>query len=285
MLMDEACISCIVNQSKKVANAIGADEQLSKELYESVLELSCNFSKTQTPPQIASYVYAKMSKIANKYDLYDKVKEASTKKALSFVPLLQKKLQASEDVLLTATKIAVAGNVIDLAAEVEFDLEDELKVVFDTPFGVDDFAKLKDELSRAKKVLIIGDNVGEHIFDRMFIEILQKLNPQSEFFYMTRGKPIINDVTIKEAKEAKIDEICTLVDSGVDTPGFDYARATKGAKELFDSADVVISKGMGNYESLSPSHRQNICFLLKVKCTVVASSLGKNIGDIICKMV
>ena len=101
---------------------------------------------------------------------------------------------------------------------------------------------------------------------------------------MVRGNPIINDVTMKEAKEVKFDELCELVDSGVNTPGFAYKRANDYSQKLFDNVDLVISKGMGNYECTSPSHRTNICFLLKVKCAVVASSLDKNLGDIICKI-
>ncbi|MBD3797353.1 MAG: DUF89 family protein, partial [Campylobacterales bacterium] len=184
-----------------------------------------------------------------------------------------------------ATKIAVAGNVIDLAAEVEFDLHEELENIFHIDFAHNDFKTFAFELENAKSVLMIADNVGEHIFDKLFIETLRELHPEKSFFYMVRGNPIINDVTIKEAKEAGFDTLCNLVDSGVNTPGFTYERATKEARELFDSVDLIISKGMGNYECMSPSHRSNICFLLKVKCNVVANSLGKNIGDIICKLV
>jgi uncharacterized protein with ATP-grasp and redox domains len=143
----------------------------------------------------------------------------------------------------------------------------------------------RDKLSDAKSVVILGDNVGEHIFDYMFVQVLKELYPDINYSYFVRGKPIINDVTTKEALACGFDEICELVDSGVDTPGFVYTRATSHAKRLFDGADLVISKGMGNYECLSPSHRKNICFLLKVKCGVVANNLQQNIGDIICKMV
>lgn len=86
---------------------------------------------------------------------------------------------------------------------------------------------------------------------------------------MTRGLPIINDVTIKEAREAGFKDICTLIDSGVDTPGYVHSRATKEAKEIFDNADLIISKGMGNYECLSPAHRKNICFLLKLNVVLL----------------
>ena len=285
MLIDEACVACIINQSLKVADAINAEPSLKTKLTSTVENMSRDFSFDNNPPEIAADVYEKMALIANKTDLYDEVKELSTKKALSFVPLLKEKLSKSDNKLLTATKIAVAGNVIDLAAEVAFDLEEELAKIFDTDFSHNDFDSFRSSLKSAKSVVILGDNVGEHIFDYMFIEVRKELYPNAEYHYFVRGNPIINDVTIKEAKEAAFDKLCHLVDSGVNTPGFAYSRATVEAKELFDSADLVISKGMGNYECLSPSHRDKICFLLKVKCAVVANSLNKVIGDIICKLV
>ena len=284
MNIDEACVGCIINQSAKVSGAIGADKELSHKLTSTVEVLSKNFSYDENPPEIASYVYEKMAQIANKTDLYDEVKERSTKKALSFVPLLKGKLLESDNKLLTATKIAVAGNVIDLAAAVEFDLEEELTNVFERDFAFNDFEQFDGKLLNAKEVVILGDNVGEHIFDYMFIEVLKELYPAIKYTYMVRGIPIINDVTMKEALAQGFDKLCNLVDSGVNTPGFMYNRATKEAQELFDKADLVISKGMGNYECLTPSHRKNICFLLKVKCQVVANSLNKEIADIICKI-
>ncbi len=281
----EACIGCIINQSAKVADAINADKVLSEKLTSTVEELSKDFSYQNNPPEIASYVYEKMAEIANKKDLYDEIKELSTKKALSFVALLKTRLSTCQDKLLTATKIAVAGNVIDLAAAVEFDLDEEFQKVFYTDFAHNDFDELKNELSHAKRVVILGDNVGEHIFDYMFVEVLKELYSHAKYSYFVRGNPIINDVTMDEALACGFDKLCDLVDSGVNTPGFAYTRANPHAKKLFDDADLVISKGMGNYECLSPSHRNNICFLLKVKCEVVGSSLGREVGDIVCKMV
>ncbi len=284
MKIDEACVGCIINQSLKVAETIGASKPLQNTLVSTVEKMSEDFSFELSPPEIAADVYEKMAQIAHKEDLYDEVKELSTQKALSFIPLLKEQLRTSENKLLTATKIAVAGNVIDLAAEVEFDLEEELSKIFHTEFSHNDFEKLTHTLQRAKKVVVLGDNVGEHIFDYLYIETLQELYPQIHFSYMVRGNPIINDVTLKEAKEAGFDKLCELVDSGVNTPGFTYNRANTYAQELFDGADLVISKGMGNYECLTPSHKKGICFLLKVKCNVVASSLGQELGDIVCKM-
>ncbi|HIP20178.1 MAG TPA: DUF89 family protein [Sulfurimonas sp.] len=283
MLIDKECVACIINQSVKVANAIGAQEDIKNELLSKVTHMSKSFSFTHNPPEIAADVYEKMAEIANKTDLYDEIKDLSAQKALLLVPALKEKLKNSQNKLLTATKIAVAGNVIDLAAAVEFDLEEELVKVFDTEFAQNDFRVMQTQLKKAKTILVIGDNVGEHIFDYLFIEVLQELYPNAEYSYMVRGNPIINDVTMKEAKEAGFDTLCELVDSGVNTPGFTYNRANEYSQKLFDRVDVVVSKGMGNYECLNESKRDNIFFLLKVKCDVVANSLGKKLGDIICK--
>ncbi|QSZ40967.1 DUF89 family protein [Sulfurimonas aquatica] len=285
MNIDEACVACIINQSMKVSNAINADDELQKKLTNSVEKMSEDFSFSKSPPEIAADVYEKMAYLANKADLYKEVKETSTKKALSCVPALKTRLKKSDNKLLTATKIAVAGNVIDLAAAVEFDLDEELQKVFHTDFAHNDFSLMQKKIEEAETILIIGDNVGEHIFDHLFIEMLKELYPRKSYTYMVRGNPIINDVTILEAKEAGFDKLCTLVDSGVNTPGFAYTHANEESQKIFDEVDLVISKGMGNYECLTPPVREGICFLLKVKCGVVAAALDKEVADIICKVV
>ena len=284
MNIDPACIDCIINQSKRVCDAINADEQLRKNISKTAQEMSKNFSFSHNPPEVATPLYEQMALLAGKKDLYDEVKKLSTKKALEFVPFLKQEIKNSTNALLTATKVAVAGNVIDLAAEVEFDLEEELDKIFHTHFAVNDFEKLQTKLQKSKILLYIADNAGEHIFDKVYIETIIKLFPHVEIFYMTRGNAIINDVTFKEAQEAGFESTCRLINSGVNTPGFVYNRANKESQELFDTADMIITKGMGNYECLSDTRRENLFFLLKIKCSVVASSIGKNLGDIICKL-
>jgi len=283
MNIDPACVECIINQSKRVADAIHADEKLSQEIVQAVEKMAPGFSFEQSPPEVAAAVYEKMAQIAGKEDLYDEVKRLSTEKAQAFIPYLQKEIADSAQPLLTATKVAVAGNVIDLAAEFAFDLNEELDKIFHTRFAVNDFERLQVRFSTSKNLLYIADNAGEHIFDKIYIQTILSLYPEISVTYMTRGNAIINDVTYEEAKEAGFDELCELVSSGVNTPGFVYDRANKASQEFFDNADLIITKGMGNYECLSDVERENLFFLLKVKCNVVARSLGKEVGDIICK--
>ena len=284
MTIDNACVECIINQAHRVTEAIRADKALSQRMVSRVTQLGTTFDFKKSPPEVASYVYEEMAVLAGMDDLYAELKSHATQKAQSFVPQLQEVLQETEEKLLTAIKIAVAGNVIDLAAEVSFDLHEEMEKIFETDFAVDDLELLAQALQNAETLLYIGDNVGEHIFDHLCIQTLQELYPKLEIYYMVRGNPIINDVTMLEAREAGFERLCHLVDSGVNTPGFSYEAANIESQRLFDNADLVITKGMGNYECLSPSPRTNLCYLLKVKCNVVANSLGQQVGDIICKM-
>ena len=283
MNIDPACVECIINQSKRVADAINADEKLTQEIVQAVENMAPGFSFEQSPPEVAAAVYEKMAKIAGKSDLYDEVKKLSTEKAQSFIPHLEKQIGLSKTPLLTATKVAVAGNVIDLAAEFAFDLNEELDKIFHTSFTVNDFEILEEKLSKASTLLYIADNAGEHIFDLIYVKTILSLFPKLKITYMTRGNAIINDVTYEEAQEAGFSEICDLVSSGVNTPGFVYDRANETSQKLFDCSDLIITKGMGNYECLSDVERENLFFLLKVKCNVVAKSIGKEVGDIICK--
>jgi hypothetical protein len=284
MTIQNECIACISAQSRRVCEAIHADKELTETMVHYVETALKNADFTLSPPVVAAPLYEAMARIAHIDDLYGEQKKHAAEQAKTYLPFLRETITQSEDPFIATLKTAVVGNVIDLAAEVSFDLHDAIMSVFNTPFAQDDTFAVRHALSASKTVLYIGDNAGEHLFDALAIEFLQQLYPTLVFTYMVRGNPIINDVTMKEAEEAGIDQICSLVNSGVTTPGFVYELASSEAQKLFDTADLIIAKGMGNYECLTPSRRKNICFLLKVKCSVVAESLGRKIGDIVCKL-
>lgn len=284
MTIEHECIGCIIAQSGRVCDAIKADDVLTHTIVSFVETSLSDADFTLSPPVLAAPLYEEMARLANKTDLYDEQKKYATAQAIHYMPFLRDTITQSNNPFMALLKTAVVGNVIDLAAEVTFDLHNAITSVFDTPFSHDDSTRLAQQLQTAKTLLYIGDNTGEHLFDALAIEHLKVLYPGVEIFYMVRGNYIINDVTMMEAKEANMDQLCSLIDSGVNTPGFVYERATKESQDLFDTADVIIAKGMGNYECMSPIQRSNICFLLKVKCSVVSRSLGHEIGSIICKM-
>lgn len=282
MTIQHECIACIAGQSRRVCDAIEADETLRSAITHHIDEALLHADFTLSPPVVAAPLYETMARLADKTDLYDHQKEHATKQAESYTDFLETTIAQSDDPFLAILKTAVVGNVIDLASEVSFDLHDAIASVFAIPFAHDDSQSLRKSLSSANNLLYIGDNAGEHIFDRIAIKHLRELYPNLSVSYMVRGNPIINDVTLKEAKEAGMENFCSLLDSGVPTPGFVYDLASASAQEAFEQADLIIAKGMGNYECMTPQQRNGICFLLKVKCSVVAASLQRQIGDIVC---
>jgi len=274
------CLVCLYNQALKTSKLLNLDDETSAKILFEVAKILPNYSLEFTPPQIAKDTYALIEKITNNSDPLYEAKEEAIKEAKSFKPFLYEEIKKSNDKLLTALKIAVAGNVIDFGAKKQFNLKETIENIFNTPFKIDFYLKLKEKLKSAKKVVIIGDNSGENIFDVILADVLKSLY-DIEIFYFVRGKPIINDVTLKEANESDMNKFAKIIDTGVPTPGYNLKYANELSKKIFLDADVVISKGMGNFESLYEIANREIFYLFIVKCNVVASAINANEKDII----
>ncbi len=274
------CITCLLNQSIRVAKNLNLNKNETDTLTKIAQESISKYSNV-TPVVVASDLYPKMSRFTGKSDIYKNLKAKSTKEALNLLTEVKTILESLEDKIKGAIKASVAGNVIDFATPNQFDLSKEFKTVFQTPFAIDNQDEFLDKLKRSKKFMIIGDNVGEHVFDKLLLQEINRIYPNIKLYYATRGVPIINDVTIKEAKEIGLDDIATLIDSGVDTPGLDYSRVNSNFMKIYNSMDLILAKGMGNYEALDEVNDSRIYHLLKVKCNVVASNIGAKLGDLI----
>lgn len=282
MNLTPTCVTCIFSQSLRVCEKLQVDNKTTKKILDSVAGMIPEWSFDETPPQVAARVYPKIAKLLQTDDIYYDFKREATERAKAFIPFVEEMIDKHNDKFHASLKAAVAGNVIDLAAMEQFDLQEEVEKVFDSPFEIDDSEELRNILQNSKNLLVVGDNAGEHLFDKVMMKCLKNLFPNLHIFYAVRGKPIINDITIDEAIEAGLDEVAEIVDSGVDTPGLDLNRASNKMMSVYKQADVVLAKGMGNYESLNGVSIRPTFFLLKVKCSVVAASLGRNVGDIIC---
>jgi hypothetical protein len=272
------CLSCLLNQSLRVSKILEVDEDKSKELLQIASASIATYGEV-SPPVAASDLYPKLSEFIGVDDIYEKLKADSTTEALKLLPTVQIRVKSVSD----AIKASVAGNVIDFATPNHFDLDEEFAKVFQTPFAIDNEKEFLKKLAQAESFMIIGDNVGEHIFDKLLLETIAKTYPDLKIYYAVRGIPIINDVTLKEAKESGIDRVAILVDSGVDTPGLAYERANEKFMKLYNSMDLIIAKGMGNYECLEGVGDERIYHLFKVKCDVVASNVNAELGGLIFK--
>ncbi len=269
------CYPCFFIQTLRTARMVTSDEKTILQILHEVSTTLPQIPFNVTPPEIGREVYRIISRRTGVEDPYKEVKDRCIREALSLYPELKRLVESSEDRLMTAIRLAIAGNVIDFGTDSSFDLEQELETVFSQDFAVDNSQEFREALKQARNVLYLADNAGETVFDRLLIEEMDK-----PVIYVVREKPIINDATREDALLSGLDKVSEITSSGCDTPGTILKFCSDEFLETYRSANLIISKGQGNYEALSDEKRP-LFFLLKAKCQVVARDLGVKNGSII----
>lgn len=133
--------------------------------------------------------------------------------------------------------------------------------------------------SGARSILYLCDNAGEIVFDRVLLEILRDRG--KDVTVIVKGAPVINDATLDDADAAGIAECAKVIDNGNDGIGTLIEECSSRFMDAYRSADLIISKGQANYETLVQSSDMRVFFLFKVKCPVVADALKRENGDIV----
>lgn len=196
---------------------------------------------------------------------------------------LRLSVKRSEDPLCGALRLAAAGNQIDFAGsrEVRFVMEEVYHHMNGT-LAVDDSGQLFEDLKDAKSLLYIGDNCGEIVLDQLFIEEIRKQYPDLSVTYGVRGEPIVNDVTILDARMTGMERVAEVIENGSGALGTVLSDTSLQFRNVFEKADVIISKEQGNFESLSECTDKNIYHLMMVKCERIAGILKALVGELIC---
>jgi uncharacterized protein with ATP-grasp and redox domains len=273
------CIPCALKQTLDAARMAGAGKNLQKRILDEVCKLIPRFPLSATPPQMGVEIHRLIRKLTSNSDPYGKIKKDSQRMALDMYPHLKEEVKKAKDPLALALKIAAIGNVIDFAINDSVKIQKELEDIPDHEFGIFEYDKFKESLEPAQTVLYLADNAGETVFDRVLIE---EISVGRELYYVVRGAPVINDALEEDAKEAGIDKYANIMSNGSDAPGTFLESCSKEFRDIFLNADMIISKGQGNFESLY-GEGYTVFFLFKVKCLPVARELNCNVGDLILK--
>lgn len=260
---------------------VSDDEGVHRRVLEAVMEKMSTFSLTATPPEMAMVVHQTVREVTGNDDPYRLVKERSNHRALELYPLMKKIIGASDDPLLASCKIAAAGNSIDFGVPSESfeDYHSLIESALSSLFMVDHYDEFVGRLSHASSLLYLGDNAGEIVFDRAFIEEMRNFR-DIEVTFVVRGAPIINDATHEDARYVGMDRAAYVISNGTDYPGTVVRHCSREVQGLFRSADLIIAKGQGNYESID-GDRGNLFHLFKVKCPVVAGQLKVNVNTMV----
>ncbi len=271
------CIPCFLKQALFAARAALDDEEKIKEVLDRVGMLVSEIPLDSSPPETGREVYRVVREVTGVDDPFATLKAESIEKALALYPSMKQIVGDSDDPLETAVRLAVAGNLIDFGANPDFNLERDVKEALRKEPAINHYEAFKNKLKGASEILYLGDNAGETVFDRVLIEVMAK-----PVIYAVRERPVINDATVEDAVRSGLDELAELVSSGCDAPGVILNRCSEPFLDHYKRADLIISKGQGNYETLSGEQRP-IFYLLKTKCPVIAADLGVKDGDTVIK--
>jgi len=273
------CIPCFIRQTLEVARMVTQDQGIQEKIMREALQMAHDLDFADSPPGLAQKIHRRIRALTGKNDPYSPVKTKFNQFALDLYPEWKKRIKNSGDPFATALKVAIAGNIIDFGVNGALSRRDvlhSLDMVLDEQLDPLALESLRNAIRNASDILYLGDNAGEIVMDRMFIE---QILPQN-ITYVVRGFPILNDATRDDAEESGLTELVEVIDNGSDAPGTILEDCSEEFKKRFENADIVIAKGQGNYETLNTAPR-HVFFLLKAKCPVIARDIGCQQGDIV----
>lgn len=253
--------------------------EVHEQIMEEATKILAGYKEFPNSPALASVLHAVVKKQTGVADPYHEVKRANIQEALAVYPFLQSFLAEQTDRLYWALKIAATGNIIDAAVGKTRNLKEILEQELAKQFALCDLEQFKKELATAGHLLIIGDNAGETVFDRLIMEYFSDLT----ITYAVRGEPVINDATVEDVRVSGFAPRINVVSTGGRSPGLILDECAEEFRALFYRADLVISKGQGNYEALMDEERRSLYFLLKAKCPMLAEKLGVQVNDYVFK--
>lgn len=269
------CVPCFVRQALDAARAVSNDPAVHEEIVREMLLWMAEADLDLSPPSFAQHIHRRLRTVATSNDPFRTVKDRQNQMALHLLPGLRALVEGSAHPLISATRLAIAGNAIDVGVTAEVTRSDMRRAIdraLDQPLcgEPEEFSR---EVEAADRILYLADNAGEIAFDRLLVE---QLGPR-RVTVAVRGAPVLNDATLADAHAVRLDELVEVIDNGSDAPGTILTDCSEEFRLRFAEADLVIAKGQGNFESLS-DESGSIFFLFKVKCPVIADRVGMPVG-------
>lgn len=287
MKLEPECIGCIFNQVLKAFELL--DPEISHDIIiaaqKKLMEFLVKFDvKTDASPILGKIAYGIVSEMLDDPDPYLALKQESNKLSLELIGEIKNLVDNAVDPLFEAIVVAALGNTIDFASQHKFDLISDIENFNPEDLVINDYDNFKRSLEDFNHLMILGDNAGEIVFDKLLIQVIKQFYPDLEIVYSVRSAPIINDATIEDARFISLTELVHVIESSP-TPGIDLSTSTKEFKDHFFKKGVILSKGQGNFESLYRIEIPNkdVYYLLKAKCNLMERIFDVRMGDLIFK--
>lgn len=277
------CLPCLVNQAIRVAELTNASDR--DELFRKVFSYMSQLDFSRTNPEVVGAVFRMLKQHIGADDPYRDTRHYYNSMLMEQEPSFETAIAGAIDPFLQAIRFSILGNIIDFGPMHNTTMDD-VRLVFAqqgaSPLTIDHSAALRNDISRAKTLLYLGDNCGEIVLDKLLIKQIHQLNPDLTIWFGVRGTPVVNDSIAEDAYSVEIDRYARIISNGDDSLGTVLDRCSPEFREVFDRADVIIAKGQANYESLSEIRSRNIYLLLMTKCSVIAGDIGVPTGSLVC---
>lgn len=272
------CLPCMLRQTLEASRLATDRLNLQKKIIEDSIEILSHYKDYKCSPDLCRAMHQAVKRYSCVEDPYIQIKNRDIVAAKRAYPILERFLQEKQNNLYWALKIAATGNIIDSAINNNVNMEDCIEKELEKEFSVCDLEPFENRLKTSKSLLIIGDNAGETVFDRILAQDLSFL----DVTYAVRSEPIINDATVEVAYASGLGDCTNIISTGCNAPGAILEECSTEFLNIFNHADIIISKGQGNFEALSDERKQ-IFFLLKAKCPVISQKLGVDLNQYVFK--
>lgn len=281
------CRECYVKQMHELAALCGRDDATLERMLAIKDEVLAGLGGERIRPDHMGELLARVTPLLGTDDPYREIKREYNQLLLDREKDCSALIEAADEPFQLALRYAVAGNLVDFGGKNTFTREDVTALIDRVPeiaFAYDNSEDLLAAVRRARSIMYLGDNCGEIVLDKLLIERILRENPSVQVTYGVRGGPAINDVTLDDAEQVGMADVARVLSSGVATPTTVLSASTEEFRRAFFDADLVISKGMGNFEVLVDGcGREDVYFLLMTKCPLVADLVGTPLMSFVCK--
>jgi uncharacterized protein with ATP-grasp and redox domains len=290
MKIQRECVPCLLKRILFEAEQSTDDEaRQTKALRTACRLLSELYDPRECSASIATQVHDQVYEVLGDRDPYKQLKETGTRVALSLLPKVEECVASSEDPLRASIVCAIIGNILDFGIEGGSVHPKELEEVFDRLYaeglGYDEYPVLRQLLAGAHRCVVCTDNCGEIVFDKVMCRELKRLNPGLRVSALVKGAPVLTDATAADAAAIGFGEVVDEVfDTGCFCVGVDFRRLPARPRGALEQADVIVCKGMANFESFSETSYRPVAYLLRTKCQAIADAMGLPRGISVVKV-
>ncbi|WP_304124616.1 DUF89 domain-containing protein [Methanosphaera cuniculi] len=284
MKVDYECAPCMLRQaSEAIEHAVDDDETRMDVTLKIIEYMNENFKKNTRSNKLGTDMHHEIMKLTGNNDPYKTLREQGNEVALKLFPKVEQLLK-EDPTLENYVQAAVVGNIIDFGAlKQDTNMEELIEKQIKQPPKINDVEKLDEDLKNAENILYLTDNGGEIVFDKLLLKKI-KQDYDVNIILALKENPILNDAIIQDALDLELDKYATLISTGAASVGVVEEYVSDELKELMETSDLIISKGMGNYEGLTEMKVTTpVYFLLNTKCQVISNEIGVPLNSNVVK--